>query len=484
MNDDDDDTLGIDLDAWQPPPPPPGIADRVLARMREETTNVSVQALPVEPERPSTRRWWLAGGAIVAAATATVVAFGLTRAPASGSGQLAAARPSHLALGPSSADLDERTVVTWRRAKHRITVQQAGGAAQWHVADDDMLTIETALGSIEATNARLRVEVKMLDEKKTIALSAATAAAVAVVTIVVYEGVVRVREPDASHEVRAGATYQIKAKDDNLIELEAPPVVGAKPLDELVIESEGLYTTPRPAAGLTREHVTTGIESVKHQIRACGGDYNGRLSAFIVVEASGRVASVEMTPSDAAPSACMAKWLGSIEFAPTLAGGKFRYPFVFAGCDAEALMEQGSDALVSQDLDLSFARFEEAYACKPSVDTERRVMLLACKVKDVTRARELFRQMDANMRDFALSTCANNGVPQEALTQEMGHLKIRNTTPAKIFVDGKAVGITPISLDLAPGKHRVTFVVGDTKHTFVVELAAGAEATLHKDISP
>ena len=66
---------------------------------------------------------------------------------------------------------------------------------------------------------------------------------------------------------------------------------------------------------------------------------------------------------------------------------------------------------------------------------------------------------------------------------EMGHLKVFNVTPAKILVDGKAVGITPISLDLAPGKHKVTFAVGDNKHTYVVELGAAADVTLRKDIS-
>jgi hypothetical protein len=408
----DDETLGIDLDAWQPPPPPAGIADRVLARMREETTNILPQALPIDPDRPSTRRWWLVGGAIVAAAAVAVVVFGMTRAPASGSGQLVATQPAHLALGPSSADLDARTVVTWRRAKYRITAQQAGGAAQWRVDAGDTLTIETALGSIEATNASLRVEVKMLDEKKTIALSAVTAAAVAVVTIIVYEGTVRVREPDVSHEVRAGTTYQIKAKGDNVIEVEES-VVGAAPVEP----------------DLTREHVKVAMDSVKNQIRACADRYNGKLSALVIVDGTGKVTSVTMTPSDAAPTECVARWLGRTKFAATKNGGKFRYPFLFTvpRCDVDELLAVGVDALTSQDPERAVESFEAAHACAPSMDTLKRVFLMACKVKNTTRARELYREMDEQSQAWAISTCANNGVYQETLTDEpeRGHVRRR-----------------------------------------------------------
>jgi hypothetical protein len=405
MNEDDD-TLGIDLDAWQPPPPPSGIADRVLARMREDTTSTAVQALPVEHARPAHRRWWLAGGAVVALATVAAVAFGVKRAPASGSGQLVASRPAHLALGPSSADLDEPTVVSWRRDKYRITAQQAGGAAQWQVAEDDTLTIETALGSIEATNARLRVEVEMLEETKTIALSAVTAAAVAVVTIVVYEGVVHVREHDRAHEVRAGATYQIKAKGDNVLEIEAP-VVGAAPV---------------PADALTREQIAATMASMKESIRACADGYNGVVSAYVVVDGPGKVTSVTMTPPDAVPSACVARWLGRTKFPATRNGGKFRYPFRFTAppCDADALLAQGTEAIASGNNARARAYFEEAHACKPTVDTRKRVLLLACKLKDLTRARQIYREVEARNREYALSICAPYGVFQADLTGEGG----------------------------------------------------------------
>ena len=128
----EDDVLGIDLDAWQAPPPPASIADGVIARMRSEVTQVTVQALPVE-QAPSRlpRKWWIAGAITVAAAGATLVTFAATRSgpPANARGISAGDRAAHIALGPSSADVDPNTVVSWRREGERITAQQAGGVA-------------------------------------------------------------------------------------------------------------------------------------------------------------------------------------------------------------------------------------------------------------------------------------------------------------------------------------------------------------------
>lgn len=64
-----DELSGIDLTAWQVPEPPAGLADRVVARMREP-----ISAAAAEPATaPVAARWWLGGGTLAAAAIVALV---------------------------------------------------------------------------------------------------------------------------------------------------------------------------------------------------------------------------------------------------------------------------------------------------------------------------------------------------------------------------------------------------------------------------
>ena len=67
-----------------------------------------------------------------------------------------------------------------------------------------------------------------------------------------------------------------------------------------------------------------------------------------------------------------------------------------------------------------------------------------------------------------------------------GYLQVFSKPTAKILVDGVDSGMsTPISghsLGLGPGKHKVTFVMGDDRYTFPVVIKAGATETLSKDL--
>ena len=69
-----------------------------------------------------------------------------------------------------------------------------------------------------------------------------------------------------------------------------------------------------------------------------------------------------------------------------------------------------------------------------------------------------------------------------------GHLHVYSTPVARIFVDGSDTGLrTPIrgdKLSLSPGKHKVTFVVGDDKFTFSVRIKAGETQTITKTLTP
>jgi serine/threonine protein kinase len=67
-----------------------------------------------------------------------------------------------------------------------------------------------------------------------------------------------------------------------------------------------------------------------------------------------------------------------------------------------------------------------------------------------------------------------------------GYLQVFSKPAAKILVDGIDTGMsTPISghsLPLGPGKHKVTFVMGDDRYTFPVTIKVGATETMSKDL--
>jgi hypothetical protein len=67
-----------------------------------------------------------------------------------------------------------------------------------------------------------------------------------------------------------------------------------------------------------------------------------------------------------------------------------------------------------------------------------------------------------------------------------GYLQVFSKPPAKILVDGVDTGMkTPISghaLALTPGKHKITFVIGDDRFTYPQVIKAGSTDTMSKDL--
>src|SRR5258706_12582632 len=186
MANDDDELDEFDLSAWEAPATP-DLADAVIARM------IGTQVTPALPEAPHRRRWLIAGAAAATLAIAggvwTLVRSAHPAEPTNGA--LAAAHPQHLALPGASADLETGADVRWHRTRDSLHVDQHAGTASWKVGDEP-LVIDAALASIEATGASLRVEVAMnASDARVIGASALTSAAVAMVTVIVYEGHVK-----------------------------------------------------------------------------------------------------------------------------------------------------------------------------------------------------------------------------------------------------------------------------------------------------
>jgi hypothetical protein len=73
-----------------------------------------------------------------------------------------------------------------------------------------------------------------------------------------------------------------------------------------------------------------------------------------------------------------------------------------------------------------------------------------------------------------------------AVDPTKGYLQVFSKPPAKILVDMNDTGMkTPISgqtLALPPGKHKITFVIGDDRFTYPVMIKAGVTDTMSKDL--
>jgi hypothetical protein len=75
---------------------------------------------------------------------------------------------------------------------------------------------------------------------------------------------------------------------------------------------------------------------------------------------------------------------------------------------------------------------------------------------------------------------------EKAADPTKGYLQVFCKPQAKILLDGVETGMkTPINghaLSLTPGKHKVTFVIGDDRFTYPVVIKAGATETMSKDL--
>jgi ferric-dicitrate binding protein FerR (iron transport regulator) len=361
----------IDLDAWQPPTPPGGLADAVLRRMREPVAVPAHELAEPPGEAPGARRGrrgrlWLGAGAVVAAAAAgaLVVAPWRAAAPPVDRGDVVADRASHVELGASAAELDAGAALSWRREHWRISVAQLRGAATWRVGGEDTMVIDAgAMGaSVEASGASLRVEVAMRitpTDGRVVAASTITAAAVALVTVVVYQGHVKITSGGQTVNVGAGGAVEIKPGEPAR-ELRAVAAVPDSVHDRVYDPGQdpdeptgaaGIPRTPAPpaavppgalprtakpgepppaprppAAALDAPMIDLALSGATEVIANCLAGQRLHVTASVAVNPDGRVDSVEVKPV-AVPSACVASALRNVKFDVTQSGGKFERSF-------------------------------------------------------------------------------------------------------------------------------------------------------------
>lgn len=251
----------LDLSAWEAPDPPDDLADAVVARMN------GTGVVPTVPDVQAPHRRvglivGVAAACLAAAAGVLLIMRGTERAKPT-TGDVVAESAQTLTLDGVRAELDPGTRVSWVRKDGVLHVQQAKGAAAWRVDGGEKLRIDAGatVASVEASGASLRVEVKMNQaDARVIGGAAVTSMFVSMVTVVVYEGHVKVSGSAGQPTVivQPGSTYTVTpplVKEPPLVGASVPVVVDADSpmLGDLRISQGESATIHSPTFPVTAE---------------------------------------------------------------------------------------------------------------------------------------------------------------------------------------------------------------------------------------
>jgi hypothetical protein len=433
----DDDDVGFDLTAWEAPPPPTGIADAVIARVTQPPVVGAVEA----PHRSS--RWWIAGGvAAVIAGVASVALLSRTNEEVTGgSGAVATAKPSHLQLGGTAVDLEANTDVWWVREGTQTVVQQPRGTATWKVAANEELVINTGAtgASVRASGASLRVEVDMnLSDARLIGTSAVTAAAVALVTVIVYEGHVKVTSAERTVDAPAGTTVQVAPNKPPV----QPDVVSGreKRLESKVkfleLENELLRKKLEPE-WLTPTDVNNfnaAIKPIVASLKKCRlGSAASEMTLQVKLEDGGFKLGIDATPAVKQPVfECVDTQLSKVNFG-SVKKGAYTYAVTFdatvvvrtplpkvspkppvtvdptppANCDAKRdaeLENKGDELTTAGSYAAALAMYEQILRCRPKAASK--AYLSACRARSFAKAKRFFKLVG---RESLAQVCLKEG---------------------------------------------------------------------------
>ncbi|HEY5925250.1 MAG TPA: hypothetical protein VIV11_26385 [Kofleriaceae bacterium] len=253
----------------------------------------------------------------------------------------------------------------------------------------------------------------------------------------------------------------------------------------------------QPAATLSRADITDGIAKAKPQLTACKSPVAGKLKARVNVNPQGNVTSVAIESSPHADlTGCVRSVLEKAKFAATKQGGAFSYPFVFRAtpatvpappnCDADDLKDQGMQNVNMGQHAAALSRFEASLRCKRDQYVVQLAYMESCASRNSPKAKLYYKQLTAEQQAKFAQLCIRNQTAYEDAQSEHGWLQVFSKPQASILVDGKDTGFkTPITgqqLQLAPGKHKITFVIGDDRFTYSALIKAGATETMSKDL--
>jgi hypothetical protein len=264
----------------------------------------------------------------------------------------------------------------------------------------------------------------MIDDvqKKTVAASAVTAAAVALVTIVVYEGSVKVTDSGKTTAVAAGTTYQIKGPstviEEDALNVGGGPLktaeIGVQPLDRSTVRTS-----------LDKQEIQRVMTRLAQKLRGCAMDvgFDGRITATVTVSPEGTVDDVKLAPADAPPAECIKGILASAKFTKTKSITIFEYPFVFSNmsakstCDFDALFARGQEAFSTSAWSEALVAYDAAYKCRPDAQALQLVFAAACRAKNVPKAKLYWAKLNQSRRDQLATLCVAAGITVETLDQ-------------------------------------------------------------------
>jgi hypothetical protein len=143
-----------------------------------------------------------------------------------------------------------------------------------------------------------------------------------------------------------------------------------------------------------------------------------------------------------------------------------------ANDDSDALAQQGLDAYVKGQYELSLKLTEQARKQRPDHPLAVRMAGAAnCKLHRVEDARRVIAVTPEKFRNFILMVCQSDGADLVNPARE-GYLALTANRPSGILIDGRAIGMTtPVyGWVLGVGRHSVTLVFGNQRQELVVDI--------------
>ena len=285
------------------------------------------------------------------------------------------------------------------------------------------------------------------------------------ITVIVYEGHVRVTHDGQTVQVAPGASLALgpplpapapseqlavgggptdreRALEARIAELESKLAVATEQIascDEVscvLTNYEGAccapfkaQTVPRLPETLDRAMISAAIKPLTVRVGGCAtAGFAGTVKATFQVSPAGEITSLRFATTAAASvpralASCLDGVLRGASFPATRLGGSFAFPFALKaraqpGCDADALKAKGDDHLATGMDAAALAAFEASDRCRPDPSVQKLAFMAACRSKNASKAGHYFGKLPAGSRDALAPICRRNGIEVTATTAD------------------------------------------------------------------